>query len=163
MKRLIAQSNNGSDECYTPLVALNPLLPFLKQEWRVWECAQGTGELVKHLESLGFKVQGGSSFFEEIFDCDVIITNPPYSLKTEFLEHAFKLNKPFAFLLPLTALEGKKRSQLFAKHGIQLIIPNKRINFMTGSGKNNVWFQTAWFTHGLNLPRDLNFVELEIS
>jgi len=88
------------------------------------------------------------------------VTNPPYSIKTKFLKRAFELGKPFAFLLPLTALEGKERGKLYAEYGIQLIIPNKRINFMTGSGKKSVWFQTAWFTWGLNLPKDLNFVEL---
>jgi hypothetical protein len=74
---------------------------------------------------------------------------------------AYNLNVPFAFLMPLTALEGKKRGELYRKFGIQLIIPNKRVNFITPSGKGSgAWFQVAWFCWKLNLPNQLNFVEL---
>ena len=65
--------------------------------------------------------------------------------------------------MPLTALEGKKRGELYRKYGIQLIIPNKRINFETPSGKGSgAWFQVAWFCWKLNLPKDLMFVELKM-
>jgi hypothetical protein len=161
-KILVAQTTAKHDEAYTPKYAINPLLPFLKKEWVIWECAEGTGELKKHFEEKGFSVVGGNDFFNQIFpNTNIIITNPPYSLKEEFIERAYFLKKPFAFLLPLTALEGIKRGALYQKHGIQLIIPNRRINFMIPSGKKSAWFQTAWFCYGLNLPKDLNFVELE--
>ena len=93
------------------------------------------------------------------YDC--IVTNPPYSLKEEFLKRCYELGKPFALLMPLTALESEKRQKLYRKYGIQLIIPNKRFNFETPSGKGGgSWFATAWFTWGLNLPKDLMFVKL---
>lgn len=79
------------------------------------------------------------------FDFDVIITNPPYSLKNEFLKKCYEYNKPFALLLPLTALEGKERGKLYKNKGIEIIVLNKRINFM--KEKNNVWFNTSWFCH----------------
>ncbi len=63
--------------------------------------------------------------------------------------------------MPLTTLEGKKRGELYRQYGIQLLIPNKRINFITPSGEGSgSWFQTAWFTWKLNLPKDLMFVDL---
>ena len=83
------------------------------------------------------------------------------SLKLEFLENCYEIGKPFALLRPLTALEGKKRGELYKKYGIQLIIPNKRINFITPSGKGSgSWFATSWFCWKLNLPKDLNFVTI---
>ena len=162
-KILVAQTTAKLDEAYTPKEAIYPLLPFLKKDWKIWECSQGTGELIKHFKEEGFEVIGGNNFFEDNFEAeaDVIITNPPYSLKEEFIERAYKIGKPFALLLPLTALEGIKRGALYSKYGIQLIIPNRRINFMIPSGKKSAWFQTAWFTHGLSLPKDLMFVELK--
>ena len=87
---------------------------------------------------------------------DLIITNPPYSLKDQFLERAFSLGKPFMMLLPITTLEGKKRSEMFRKNGVQVLIPNKRFNFI--AAKKGSWFQTSWFTCGLGLERDLNFI-----
>ncbi|MGC8579683.1 MAG: tRNA (adenine-N(6)-)-methyltransferase, partial [bacterium] len=92
------------------------------------------------------------------FNFDCIITNPPYSLKEEFLERAYSFNKPFAFLMPITALEGKTRQDLYKKYGLQLLIPNKRINFETPSGKGSgSWFASAWFTYKFNLPKDIMF------
>jgi hypothetical protein len=149
------------DECYTPKYAIYPLLPYLKKEGIIWDCAFGSGRLAEHFNKMGFKVIGEESvdFFNEILDCDVIITNPPYSKKDLFLKRAFELKKPFAFLLPLTALEGKKRGEMFRNNGIQIIIPDKRINFEIPSGKKSAWFATAWFCWKLNLPKDLMFIE----
>jgi len=165
MKKLKIQMGGRSDEFMTPKYAINPLLPFLNKEWKIWECAWGKGHLAKHFEEEGFHVSGDYRSFLtglEVGGIDIIITNPPYSKKDEFLKRAFEIGKPFAFLLPLTTLEGLKRGELFKKYGIQLIIPNRRINFITPSGKGSgAWFQTAWFCYKLNLPKDLMFVELE--
>jgi hypothetical protein len=157
--------NGHTDEIYTPAYALNPLLPYLKKEWIIWECAWGEGSLAKHLTEKGYKIIGSESIdflsgaTYTYFDC--LITNPPYSKKEEFLKKAFEIGKPFAFLLPLTALEGKERGEMYRKYNIQLIIPNRRINFITPNGGKSSWFATAWFCYGLNLPNQLNFVELE--
>lgn len=166
-RKLKIQMNGRSDEFFTPEYALKPLLPFLKKNWTIWECAWGGGDLAKHLKNNGFNCIGdrNHNFLEHgfpKFDFNCIITNPPYSKKEEFLRCAYAYGKPFALLMPLTALEGKKRGDLFRKYGIQLLIPNKRINFITPSGKGSgAWFQVAWFCYKLNLPKDLNFVDLE--
>jgi hypothetical protein len=154
--------NGHTDEIYTPKYAINPLLPFLKEKTIIWDSAFGTGRLAKYFEDKGFVVVGDDSidFLNDDLDCSYIITNPPYSMKDEFLKRGFELEKPFAFLMPLTALEGKKRGELFRKYGIQLIIPNKRINFIMPNKQGSSWFATAWFCYKLNLPKDLMFVEL---
>lgn len=162
-KKLKIQMNGRSDEFGTPKEAIFPLLPYLKKKWIIWECAYGKGSLAKHLRNKGFTVIGnGEDFLTATPKGDCLITNPPYSIKGKFLEKAFEIGKPFAFLLPLTTLEGKQRGKLFKNNRIQLIIPNKRINFETPNGKGKgSWFATAWFCGNMNLPKDLNFVELE--
>lgn len=157
------------DECYTPKYAINPLLPYLKKELVIWDCAFGSGRLAEHFEKKGFKVVGCDSLdflddkSDNCFKSDIIITNPPYSLKDKFLKRCFELGLPFALLLPLTTLEGMKRSAMFRYKNIQLIIPNRRINFEIPSGKKSSWFATAWFCWKLNLSNQLNFVELDCS
>ena len=154
--------NGHSDEIYTPQIAIECLLPYLKKKTIIWDSAFGSGKLASYFEEKGFIVVGNDSvdFLNEEVDCSYIITNPPYSMKDEFLKRAFEIGKPFAFLMPLTALEGKKRGELYKKYGIQLIIPNKRINFIMPNKQGSSWFQTAWFCYKLNLPKDLMFVEL---
>ncbi len=168
-KKQPPMKQGSPDDFQTPKEALLPLIPFLKKEWTIWECAEGKGNLVKGFKEFGFKVVGsdilsGTDFLK--FDLtklepDCIITNPPFSLKQEFLERCYELKKPFALLLPLTTFETAKRQKLFKQYGLQVIFFNKRINFITPSGKGSgSWFASAWFTFGLNLPKDLNFVEL---
>ncbi len=95
------------------------------------------------------------------YDC--IVTNPPYSLKQEFLERCYELNKPFALLLPLTALETERRQRLFRKYGVEIILMPYRVKFdrpvwtEEQRRKSSSWFATAWFTHGLDLGRQLIF------
>ena len=155
----------SSDDFQTPPYALKPLLPYLKKDWIIWECAESQGYLSGALKNHGFKVISTGIEFDFLngtpnFNFDAIVTNPPYSLKDQFIEKAFSYNKPLALLLPLTALEGRKRQQIYKKYGIQLIIPNKRINFITLSSKGNgSWFATMWLVHGLDLPRDILFVD----
>ena len=151
------------DECYTPEYAIIPLIQYLNKGCKIWDCAYGSGRLASHFKKHGFEVVGDNKldFFNTNLDCDIICTNPPYSKKDEFLHRAFELGTPFAFLLPLTTLEGINRGKMFKENQIQMIIPNRRINFEIPSNKKSAWFATAWFCWNLNLPKDLMFVELE--
>ena len=122
MKKLQIQMNGRSDEFGTPKIAWDILQPYIPKGAVIWECAYGKGSLAKIMTETGYRVVSSTNFFSDMKDCDFIITNPPYSLKEEFLHRAYELGKPFAFLMPLTALEGKERNRLYRLFGIKLII-----------------------------------------
>ena len=155
----------GSDNFETPAYAFDLLLPYLKKDWVIWEPAVGKGRLERAMCSRGFTVTATAEDFlvkRAYFYFDVIITNPPYSLKNGFLEKCYEYKKPFALLLPLTALETKRRQFLYTQYGLEMIIPDGRIDFGTPSGKkSSAWFATAWFTWGLDIGRQLNFVHMD--
>ena len=161
------KKSGSPDDFYTPDEAIVPLLPYLKKEWIIWESASGTGNIVKffrerEMNIFGTDIKDGEDFLtSNRIDFDCIITNPPFSLKDKFLKKCFESGKPFAMLLPLTALEGKFRQTLYKKYGVQVILFNKRVNYQGHQNKNSCWFASAWFCFGLNLPKDLNFVELK--
>lgn len=152
-----------NDELYTPREAILPILKYLDKNKIYWECTDfGESNITKVLRENGFKVINTSKveldfLIDDPLDCDVIITNPPYSIKDEFIKRCYEIGKPFMLLLPLTALEGKERNRLYKQYGIELIILNKRINFM--KEKNNVWFNTSWFCRGVT-DKQLNFEEV---
>ncbi len=160
----------SSNDFQTPPIAIIPLLQYIPLEWTIWECATGQGNLVNAFWAYGYKniiatdIQTGENFLgiEPKRQYDIIVTNPPFSLKQKFLERAYDLGKPFAFLLPLTTLETEKRQNLFQKYGLEIILFNHRINFQRPNGieKSSSWFATAWFTWGLNIGKELNFVKL---
>jgi hypothetical protein len=156
------------DDFQTPPAALDILLPYLTKFDMIWECACGNGNLVNALRANDYKVIGTDKEYDFITspppaDVKCIVTNPPYSLKNEFVARCFVLGLPFALLMPLSALEGKERQVFYRQSGLQLIIPDKRFHFAcpekVQGRESNSWFATAWFCHGLSLPRDLLFVE----
>jgi hypothetical protein len=163
------QQQGHSDHFQTPPLALKALLPFIPANVHtIWEPACGLGNLVRQLRNAGYAVQGSDIIFDQDFMTyeapayDLIVTNPPYSLKNEFFSRAYELGKPFAYLLPYTALETESRQKLFRTHGLELILFNKRINFDTPSGEGSgAWFPTGWFTWGMHLPQQLTFVDLD--
>jgi hypothetical protein len=167
------QKNNSSDHFQTPPEALDPLLPYLKKDWKIWECAAGKGNLVHALGTKGFHVEGtdiltGFNFLRSALPFfDAIVTNPAYSCKDEFLERCYELGKPFALLLPLTVFDSVRRRKLFQKHGVECIFLPNRISFETPNHEKNVaagkktssWFATIWISWGLNIGKQLVFTD----
>jgi hypothetical protein len=92
-----------------------------------------------------------------------VITNPPFTLKDQFLKHCYTLANAgfiegFALLMPLTALEGLKRQSLYRDHGIEIVIPDRRINYHTPSGEGaGAWFASGWYSYGLGIGNSLTF------
>lgn len=151
--KLKLMGKNHSDELFTPEIAFDLLKQYISKDKIIFECAVGSGKLKRQIENNGYKVISSDNFFNEFYEYDILITNPPYSIKDKFIEEAYKRGKPFALLMPITALEGIKRQKLYKENGIQLLFPKKRIDF---NGKKSPWFYTAWFCWKL-LPKELNF------
>ena len=158
------------DHFDTPSYAVSPLLPYINPKWTVWEPTDTTGksEITKVLRKHGCRVistsQNEFDFLrtKPTFHYDCIVSNPPYSIKNDFISRCTELyewnRKPWALLLPLSALEGVERGKIFRTMGIdfRLMIFDRRVEFSDGS----VWFNTSWFCCGL-LPHQLIFAELE--
>ena len=164
MKEALRQ-HTINDEIYTPEYAILPLLKYLDKDFVVWECTDyGDSNIAKVLKKHGFKVVSthikNFDFLKDTphFHFDMIITNPPYSLKNQFLKKCYEYKKPFALLLPITALEGKERHALYEKNGIELIVLDRRVNFL--NNKKSCWFNTSWFCWQL-CDKSLNFERLE--
>ena len=167
MKRLPVRTGSP-DDFQTPPIALDPLYPYIRG-MKIWECACGEGYLSRALEDNGYSVistdiKYGQDFLKYVptEPFDVVITNPPYKYKQQFLERAYAIGKPFAFLLPLTTFETGARQRLFKKYGVEVILFDKRIHFVTPNKveKSSSWFATAWFTNGLNIGQQLSFTTL---
>ena len=151
--KLKLMGKNHSDELYTPDEAFDLLKEYIPKDKTIFECAVGSGKLKDKMIKEGYNVVFTDNFFKEYPDYDILITNPPYSIKDRFLEEAYKRGKPFALLMPITALEGIKRQKLYKQHGIDILFPKKRTDF---NGKKAPWFYTAWFCWKI-LPKTLIF------
>lgn len=93
---------------------------------------------------------------------DVIISNPPYSIKDGVIDRCYKLNKKFMLLLPLPTLQGKTRYKSFIK-GLELLVFDGRISYYANGHTHEVQdgnsFASCYFCHDV-LPDKLVFREL---
>lgn len=167
----VAGSKN--DEFYTPYYAIEPLLKYIKPNSTIW-CPFDTSDsqFVNVLKWGGHTViathlDDGKDFFKltpKLDKIDYIISNPPYSLKTEVLERLFSFDKPFAMLLGVVGLfESQKRFEMFRDNNFEIMYMNKRVSYMKDftSGKTalNPPFSSVYITRGM-LPKQIVFEEI---
>lgn len=167
---LTAKTNKESDECYTPREAVLPLLKYIPKDKIIW-CPFDTkdSEYVKVFQENDYNViyshidNGENFFYYEPDNYDIIVSNPPFSIKDDVLKHLDELNKPYAILLPLPSLQGQKRFTYL--QGGQALIFDKRINFYKDKEhtkmEKGVAFASIYVCKDL-LPNDLIFEKIEL-
>ena len=81
-----------SDECYTPVDQVSPLLEYLDKDKTYYEATSGkSSAILDGFNNHGYNMVGSDG--KDFFDCttddvyDGIITNPPYSIKDKFIQH----------------------------------------------------------------------------
>lgn len=159
----VAGSKN--DEFYTPYYAIKPILKYIKPNSTVW-CPFDTRDslYVKAMESGGHEVifthiVNNEDFFTiEVPECDYIISNPPYSLKTEVLERLFEIGKPFAMLLGVVGLfESQRRFNMFKDNDFEIMYMNLRIDYFKSYDElkpsKNPPFSSVYICHNMLTDR----------
>lgn len=152
------QESNTFDRCQTPAYALDPLLPYLRPEWTVWECAAGAGRLSRALSPhvaavVDSDLLDGRNFFTwQPTHFDAIVTNPPYSIKFDWLARCYALGKPFALLVPVETIGAAKAQRLMEHYGHEQLLLDKRVNFtmpIKGDAGSSAQFPVMWLCHQL--------------
>jgi len=162
------KASGRPNEFQTEPKDVRPLLPFLPKNKIIWEPAQGEGQIVAFLHGMGYNVVGtdilnGFDFLSPLAAppaFDIIVTNPPYSIKDQWLERCFALEKPFALFLPITIFDSKERRALFKRYKPQFLMPDDRPTFTTPSGKKGgSWFYCTWICWQFDLPDRITYAE----
>jgi hypothetical protein len=136
-------SPKGSDPFNTPPEAIEALLNVEEFPGGVWEPACGCGNISKvliahrypvtstDLYDYGYGVPGIDFLRTTKRLRSSIVTNPPYSLTREFMEHAMDLRiKKLALLMRLQYLEGGWRARFYqSSHLTRVWVFSYRIGF----------------------------------
>lgn len=166
---LTAKTDKVSDETFTPDYAVLPIIKYIKPNSIIW-CPFDTEDsaFVKNLKRAGYEVifshidNGQNFFYYEPENYDVIISNPPFSIKDAILHRLNELNKPFAMLLPLPTLQGQSRFEDLKN--CQALIFDKRINYYRDIEKTKIQkgvaFASIYICKNF-LPKDLIFEKLK--
>ena len=167
-------AGSGNDEFFTPPYAVDPIIKYISTDSKVW-CPFDTEEswFVKKLREHGCKVaathiNNGQDFFQMTKltkYCDYIISNPPYSIKTEVISKLFELDKPFAMLVGVVGLfESQKRFNMFKDNKFEIMYFNKRISYFQNYSdlkpSLNPPFSSVYLCHNI-LPQQIVFEEIK--
>lgn len=166
---VVAGSKN--DEFYTPYYAIKPIMKYIKPNSTVW-CPFDTSDslFVKASEKEGHDViathiSQGLDFFETNMECDYIVSNPPYSLKTEVLERLFEIDIPFAMLLGVVGLfESQRRFEMFRDNDFEVMYMNRRVDYFLSYDEikpsKNPPFSSVYLCKDV-LPQQIVFEEID--
>lgn len=146
----------------TPEWVTEALLPHIPRQKpiEIWEPACGSGKMVRVLSAfgnvLGTDIETGSDFLFCITTpwgfsgIEAIITNPPYAIAREFIEHALAQTKEIrgivAMLLRTDFDHAAGRKHLFAEHSAfaKKVVLTKRIQWFEDS-KGSPSFNHSWY------------------
>lgn len=150
----------------TPDYATDLIARYLPIHWSIWEPCCGQGAMVRRLvERWGFSVYGSDINMGQGFNVltytppgsvhwDCAVTNPPYSIKAKVAYRLLELGKPFALLIP--GDWSKWLIDCVRHKGCSLLIPDRRVNYVTPTGKYGLQsaaqFHSVWLTKGIPGP-----------
>lgn len=139
-----------NDNYCTPLRAWEDIKNFIPKNKIIWDPFYFDGESKKHFKKLGFNIiHDNIDFFKNNLG-DIIITNPPFSNIKNILIRLDELDKPFIMIMPVSKI-CTQYFKLF-KNKIQIIIPNKRIQFLKKGSCN---FDCFYYCYKINLDKDI--------
>ena len=150
------------DDYMTPESAWTAIKHIIPKNKKIWEAFYGNGESGKILTKMGFDViHKEVDFFKNDLG-EIIVSNPPFTIKKEVLTRLKQLGKPFILIMPSSTINTQYTRKLFSKttDKLQIIIPRKRIQFTKiQNGKeiieNKCNFDCYYFCWKMNLPRDI--------
>ena len=151
----------GNDDSYmTPQHVWESIAHLLPKDKIIYEPFYGDGKSGEYLAELGFSVEHHKiDFFDDpSFNYDIIVSNPPYSMKPKIFKRVALLDKPFMLLVPVSTMTKQFLKKYF-QDKIQIVIPKGRIHFVKNSLQTKgSWFDTLWVCYKMNLEKDITYL-----
>ncbi len=156
------------DDYNTPKYVWKMLLDYLDldKNTTIYEPFFSNGVSKTYLQQLGFNnvIHENEDFFENYvrYGYDIILSNPPYTIKRNILKILYKIDKPFVLIMPTSIINKLYIKSIFGENidKIQYIIPHKRIQFerLDGYNQKRTCFDTLFFCYKMQLKRDINYM-----
>ncbi len=154
------------DDYMTPESAWINIKEYIPKNKIIWEAFYGDGNSGKYLEKLGFNVIHNQNDFFKSAEGEIIVSNPPFSIKKKVLTRLKELDKPFILILPAYTITTQYIRELFKDDKLQIIIPRRRIHFdkkINGktpeNWKNVCNFDCFYYCYKMNLDKDIIWLD----
>ena len=130
-----------SDEWYTPKFLVEKCLSIVSLDKKTIICPYDTENsiFVKELKNNHNVIYGINDFLEGVYNYDILITNPPFSLKEKIFEKCLCNRKDFILVLPETFIFSVGFYNLLVKYNFhyKMFCPKQRVYFIEQNGNQN--------------------------
>lgn len=100
--------NKPNDNISTPIEISKKIIKMFDVEGTILDAFKGNGSFYNqypsHCKKEWCEIKDGRDFFEYNNKVDWIITNPPYSILDEVLDHSFNIADNIVYLVPLSKI-----------------------------------------------------------
>lgn len=138
---------------------------YIPTDKTIYEPFYGDGKSGEYLRELGYNViHEKVDFFENTFNYDIVVSNPPFSKCKDILIRLKQLDKPFILILPSSKINTQYFRNIFCNdQRLQIIVPKKRIQFRKIKDGSNVIsnqanFDCFYYCWKMNLERDITWL-----
>ena len=99
---LFPLEGNPNDVVYTPVDLSFDIVSFFKPSGRILEPFKGDGSFLQHMPTAEYcELKEGRDFFAFNEKVNWIVSNPPFSIFRQCLEHSFSISDNVVYLVPL--------------------------------------------------------------
>jgi len=155
------------DHYTTPLYVWKMLLDYLDlgKDTIIYEPFYNDSKSKTYLGKLGYNnvIHENEDFFENYdkYKYDIILSNPPYSIKQNILKVLYKIDKPFVLIVPTAIISKLYLKNIFNDDidKVQYIIPSRRLQYeVNGYNQKRCCFDCLFFCYKLELKRDIVYL-----
>lgn len=139
-----------SDVVLTPDEIAADIVRYFKPSGRILDPCRGAGAFWKAMPGADWcEISEGRDFFEWQKPVDWIVSNPPYSILDEWMEHSYAVATNIVYLLPLPKLfNSARRLQTICELGgmreVLVVTVGRKLGFPWGYACGAVHFETGY-------------------
>jgi hypothetical protein len=151
------------DDYMTPATAWEAIRQYIPTDKVIWEAFYGDGTSGQNLREMGLNVYHEDEDFFQNNRGDIVVSNPPFTMKKQVIQRLVELDKPFVLLMPVATMATSYVRELL-KDKLQIIVPRRRIQFhklVNGAiqTENKCNFDCYYFCYKMNLPTGIVFLQ----
>ena len=135
---------------------------FISKKKKLYDPFYCRGNTASVMEELGYDcIHEDEDFFgnHQRHDYDIILSNPPFSIKKKVFDELKKIDKPFIMIVPISTITKKYFIDNFKDDDITICIPPKRMQFMkNGEQLKCCWFDTIFLCYKMGYSKSMIYL-----